>query len=504
MDRGELFVVLGTVAVWVAATLTIVDRFLSLSERFKTFIKDRRSKSSIQGDPHTAADTEEQNGDEAGEDPVSELLPKLPAGLAPALSYLFRREVLIIGGAGLLLNYLGLALSARSQSILFLDMTGTALTAFLLGPWWGAIVALLSSSAINWLLSPIPGAELNIFPWGLVNMTGGLFWGWMARTSVFRQYLQSGSSSVMAHSGFLFRFGFIGAMVMSVPGTLVQAAVAPQAPMPLNPEVTASLQQIVSTWEQAAREFLEPKLGLVWGESVGWAVVNWLETLLRYIPDKTMSVAIALVVLKYGFPLFEQELIHGLAGAGSSATKRSLDNRLTPLLFGLVYAPSFGMLVSSGLYGGPPFWGLWLLPWLLVLGGYMRLQEREPSDAQIRQFRAARAKRYSKALKPLARRASYHFCQRLTLITLLASMLFVLILPLVLDDYQKVTINFFGVVYGSLLAIYLVRIAISQNVSVLNHVGTPDRGRPAERGDGAERSESRSGRVFETRPAARG
>jgi hypothetical protein len=477
MDRGELFVVIGTVAVWVAATLTIVDRFLSLSERFKTYIKNRRPKPEIQGDPHTAANVDEQNGDDSGEDPVTELLPALPAGLAPALNYLFRREVLIIGGAGLLLNYLGLALSARSQSILFLDMTGTALTAFLLGPWWGAIIALLSSSAVNWLLSPVPGGELNIFPWGLVNMTGGLFWGWMARTASFRHYLKSGNTSVMAHSGFLFRFGVLGALVMSVPGTFVQAAVAPHAPMPLNPEVTASLQQIVTAWEQATRELLQPRLGVVWGESVGWAVVNWLETLLRYIPDKTMSVAIALVVLKYGFPLFEQELVHGLAGGGSSATKRSLDNRLAPLLFGLMYAPSCAVLISSGLYGGPPYWGLWLLPWLLVLGGYMRLQEKEPSDAEIRQLRKDRAERYAKALKPLARRPSYHFCQRLTLITLLASMLFVLVLPLVLDDYQKVTINFFGVVYGSLLAIYLVRIAISQNVSLINQVGTPDRGR---------------------------
>jgi hypothetical protein len=497
MDRGDLFVVIGTIAVWVAASLTIIDRSLSLSERYKTFIKNRRAKLQAAGVPDAS---DEQNGDETGEDPVAELLPALPASLSPALSYLFRREVLIIGVAGLLLNYLGLALSARSQSILFLDMTGTALSAFLLGPWWGAIIALLSSSAVNWLLSPVPGGELNIFPWGAVNMIGGLYWGWLARTSGFRQYLQSGSSSVLAHSGFLFRFGVGGAAVMSIPGTFVQAAVAPHAPLPLNPAVTASLQQIVSTWEQAVKAVLEPKLGVVWGESIGWAVVNWLESLLRYIPDKTMCVAIALVVLKYGFPLFEQELIHGLGA--TSSTKRSSENRLAPLLFGLVYAPSCAILISSGLYGGPPFWGLWLMPWLLVLGGYMRLQEREPSDAQIRQLRKDRAERYAKALKPLARRPSYHFCQRLTLITLLASMLFVLVLPLILDDYQKVTINFFGVVYGSLLAIYLARVAIAQNISLLSHADTPNRRLPEPERGGHTPAGMKRG--LEAKRAARG
>ena len=66
--------------------------------------------------------------------------------------------------AGLLLNYVGLTLSRHLESILFLDMTGTALVSFLLGPWWGSIVALLSNSVVNWLLFPDPGADVAIFP----------------------------------------------------------------------------------------------------------------------------------------------------------------------------------------------------------------------------------------------------------------------------------------------------------------------------------------------------
>ena len=45
----------------------------------------------------------------------------------------------VIAAAGVLLNYISLTLSRHLESILFSDMTGTALVAILLGPWWGAM-----------------------------------------------------------------------------------------------------------------------------------------------------------------------------------------------------------------------------------------------------------------------------------------------------------------------------------------------------------------------------
>lgn len=39
--------------------------------------------------------------------------------------------------------------------------------------------------------------------------------------------------------------------------------------------------------------------------------MNWFQNCIRYIPDKTMSTAIALVLLKYSYTFFERELIHG-------------------------------------------------------------------------------------------------------------------------------------------------------------------------------------------------
>src|SRR4029079_5996156 len=68
------------------------------------------------------------------------------------VSYLLLYATTVTIPAGLILNYTGLTLRRHLESILFLDMTGTALVAFLLGPWRGAIAALVSNSALNWSL----------------------------------------------------------------------------------------------------------------------------------------------------------------------------------------------------------------------------------------------------------------------------------------------------------------------------------------------------------------
>src|SRR5262245_45472974 len=280
-------------------------------------------------------------------------------------SYLLMYETGVIVAAGLLLNYVGLTLSRHLESILFLDMTGTALVAFLLGPWWGAITALLSSSLVNWLLYPETGADIVIFPWSLVSMIGAFYWGWMARQVGFQKYLKTGRSSVWSHAWFLYTFGVGGALVMSLPGTFVQAALHEGSTFALNPDVAETLSLRVLQWEQAIRGYSEAQFGLTHGESVSWWVVNWFQTWVRYIPDKTMSAAIALVVLKYGYPLFERELIHG-----GPDGQRPSDERILPLVLGLLYAPSFAALLSSETYGGAAYWPLWGLPWLLILWGY--------------------------------------------------------------------------------------------------------------------------------------
>ena len=440
----ELLMLGGAAAGFIAALLTVMEKLLDIQHRLGSR-KDRK----------TPASQERQ---------VQESSPSIEFFSAKPFrgtSYLLMYETGVIVAAGLLLNYVGLTLSRHLESILFLDMTGTALVAFLLGPWWGAIAALLSNSVVNWLLYPESGADVVIFPWSLVNMTGAIYWGWMARQAGFQKYLRTGKSSALSHAWFLYIFGVGGAVVMSIPGTFVEAALDEHATFALNPEVAETLHTRVLQWEQMVRDYFEALFGLTWGEHIGWWIVNWFQNFVRYVPDKTMSAAIALVVLKYGYPLFERELIHG-----GPEGERPRDERILPLVLGLLYAPSFATLASGEMYGGNAYWPLWAMPWVFIFLGYFYLRYWGPDESSLTEARLQRADRYARALKPIGKEASYEFCRRLTLMTLIASLLFALCLPILLMDFYRVTFKFFCVVYGFLLVVHLIRIAIAQNISI--------------------------------------
>jgi hypothetical protein len=444
-DFGKEFMMLGgTIAGFMVAMITLMEKLLNIQGQLKTRKESKSSSSS------------ERSWQEAS--PAIDFFSSKPLR---GTSYLLMYEMGVIVAAGLLLNYVGLTLSRHLESILFLDMTGTALVAFLLGPWWGAIAALMSNSIVNWLLYPESGADVVIFPWSLVSMTGAFYWGWMARRAGFRKYLRTGKSSALSHAWFLYIFGVGGAMVMSVPGTFVQAALNEHSIFSLNPEVAETLSSRVLQWEQMAHQYIESIFGLTWGDSVGWWIVNWFQNWIRYVPDKTMSAAIALVVLKYGYPLFERELIHG----GPEGV-RQRDERILPLVLGLIYAPSFAALISSETYQGSAYWPLWAMPWVLIVLGYFYLRYWGPNAAALNEARLQRAERYARALKPIGKEASYEFCRRLTFATLIASLVFALCLPILLMDFYRVTFKFFCVVYGFLLVVHLIRIAIAQNISM--------------------------------------
>ena len=444
-DLGkEMLMLGGTLAGFIAALLTVMEKLIDIQHRLAPK-KDRK----------LSAPQERQIQESLATIDVFSTRPVRGA------SYLLMYETGVIVAAGLLLNYVGLTLSRHLESILFLDMTGTALVAFLLGPWWGAIVGLLSNSVVNWLLFPGSGGDVAIFPWSLVSMTGAIYWGWMARQTGFQKYLRTGKSAALSHAWFLYIFGVGGAAAMSIPGIFVQAALNEHSTFALNPEVAETLHARVLQWEQMAHQYLESLFGLTWGEHVGWWVVNWFQTWVRYVPDKTMSAAIALVVLKYGYPLFERELIHG-----GPDGERPQDERVLPLVLGLLYAPSFATLISSELYGDFAYWPLWGLPWAVIFVGYVYLRYWGASTSLLNDARLQRAERYARALKPIGKEASYEFCRRLTFMTLIASLLFALCLPIILMDFYRVTFKFFCVVYGFLLVVHLVRIAIAQNISV--------------------------------------
>ncbi|MEK6762099.1 MAG: hypothetical protein AABY96_05235 [Nitrospirota bacterium] len=437
----------GTVIGFIATVLTLLEKLLEVKARFTSLTAKKA---------HTPpASTERTVSDSPS---TASFFSSKPIR---GVSYLLLYETGVIVAAGLLLNYIGLTLSRHLESILFLDMTGTALVAFLLGPWWGAIVALLSNSVVNWLLYPETGGDVVIFPWSLVNIAGAFYWGWMARQLGFQTYLRTGRNSALSHGWFLYIFGVGGAVVMSLPGTFIQAALHEQTIFALNPDVAESVSQRVLKWEQTAHLYLDSLFGFTWGDSLSWWIVNWFQNWIRYVPDKTMSAAIALVVLKYGYPLFERELIHG-----GPEGERPSDERILPLVLGLLYAPSFAALLSSDTYGSPTYWPLWAAPWLLILGGYGYLRYWGTGEAALQKAKLQRADRYARALKQIGREASHEFCKRLTFMTLIASLLFALCLPILLSDFYRATFKFFCVVYGFLLVVHLVRISIAQNISV--------------------------------------
>ncbi|HSA62900.1 MAG TPA: hypothetical protein VLE03_11745 [Nitrospiraceae bacterium] len=440
----ELMMLGGTLAGFFAALLTVLEKLLDFKIRAHSK-KEKRASSQPERIPVETA-------------PSVDFFSAKPLR---GSSYLLLYETSVIVAAGVLLNYVGLTLSRHLESILFLDMTGTALVAILLGPWWGAIVALLSNSVVNWLLFPEAGADVVIFPWSLVNMTGALFWGTLARQAGFQKYVRTSKSSGFAHTWFLLSFGVAGAVVMSIPGTLVQSALHERSIFALNPEVAESLSVRIEHWEATVQVFLESVLGLKWSESISWYIVNWFQNCIRYIPDKTMSAAIALVILKYGYPLFERELIHG-----GPEGERPGDERILPLVLGLLYAPSYAALISNEDYAGPLYWPLWSMPWLFILYGYFRIRYWGPTDDALHAARLQRAERYARALKPIGKEPSYEFCRRLTFATLIASLFFALCLPILLMDFYRVAFKFFCVVYGFLLVVHLIRVAIAQNISV--------------------------------------
>jgi uncharacterized integral membrane protein len=461
----DIIIITGAVAGTIAAILTTIERILNLRERFS-------SQSETDSEPEPEESTTPSDR--------WTFLHKL----GPAPTYLVFNEILVIAAAGALLNYLGLLVGHRLESILFLDMVGTAFAAFLLGPWWGASLALITNSLVNWLLYPIPGSDLAVFPWSLVNMTGGFLWGLMGRSRQFRFYLQSGHSSIVSHIWFLLTFGVLAACVMSIPGMFVERAV-PQSPrIELNPWLMTFLGIVIDQWQATLSVSLELMAGPTAADRIGVAFLEWLQTCIRYIPDKTVSVAIALIVLKRGFPLFEQELIHG-TDTGSPPR----DNRLAPLVLGLLYAPSFAILMFEHTFVSQRFWPLWTAPWLLITAGYILLRiYGEPDDA-IRETRTDRANRYHAALAPIRSQPVFHFCQRLTVAILIAGTLFAMFMPVILANYSAVAFNFFCVVYGSLLALHLTRVIVSQNLSlVLSASGSAGSSGEEERGHGSART----------------
>lgn len=97
-------------------------------------------------------------------------------------------------------------------------------------------------------------------------MTGGFFWGFLARRDAFRKYVKSPRMSALCHASYFAMFGVSGAAVMSVPGTFIQAALSEPTVLALNPEVAQALHAMVLHWQESMQDQLQALLGATWGE----------------------------------------------------------------------------------------------------------------------------------------------------------------------------------------------------------------------------------------------
>lgn len=73
------------------------------------------------------------------------------------------------------LNIVGGYINSALKLPTFLDMIGTMVTAVVLGPWWGALVGAITNIVSSFISGPIS------LPFAVVNVAGGLAWGYAHR-----------------------------------------------------------------------------------------------------------------------------------------------------------------------------------------------------------------------------------------------------------------------------------------------------------------------------------
>ncbi len=74
------------------------------------------------------------------------------------------------------LNIVGSTINTALNLPTFLDMIGTCVAAIVLGPWWGALVGVISNVGGAFFTGPIG------IPFAVVNVAGALVWGYGVRS----------------------------------------------------------------------------------------------------------------------------------------------------------------------------------------------------------------------------------------------------------------------------------------------------------------------------------
>jgi len=80
------------------------------------------------------------------------------------------------------LNIVGGLINTALRLPIFLDMIGTAVVAIVLGPWWGALVGVITNVVSSFITGPIG------LPFAACNVIGALVWGYGVRWGWGKKY----------------------------------------------------------------------------------------------------------------------------------------------------------------------------------------------------------------------------------------------------------------------------------------------------------------------------
>lgn len=191
--------------------------------------------------------------------------------------YNFRHEIMPAAVVGVLMNLVGHYLVAKQTTFVFADMSGTALVAILLGPWWAATVGVLSSGITGSFYS-------SYFPFGVVSIMGGLTWGYVARIPRIRAAIFNSEKPMHWAYAWLI-LGISGGVVCGLFSTITKLILYPKMRLPLHSD------------QQYYLSFLEfvTRSGFTYRADV---LSLWVADLVRDLADKLLVVLLALLFVR--------------------------------------------------------------------------------------------------------------------------------------------------------------------------------------------------------------
>jgi uncharacterized membrane protein len=384
----------------------------------------------------------------------------------PRTAFLFFEEAVIIVSCGVFLNVVCVTFCSQFPSILFLDMLGTAVVSFLLGPWYGAATGLISNM-INSLLNIVP----DYIPWAVVNMVGGLVWGYFARTNMFRRFITVKNPEMRDWASFLGLFGILSAMVMAIPAPLISEAIIQKSEI-VAPTYPVALSLAVHGYFPDLRGALSLFLSGTSADVTAQMFLDWVTQSLLFIPDKIFCIVGAIIVVRAAFPLYSKFLIE--LGANKA---QSQHDYLDPIVLLITMVPYYvtviAVITGSGIIKPEYRWVILVLPAAAWAVG-VAIASIPDNDAIIERMTKIKRKLcYDLAVKCLPEDSATRPGPSFLLGYLVLSLALITIIPALVDirdyhDYMGIVFNLLCVTFGFPAAIYFYGVSVCQNIVIRN------------------------------------